>query len=81
MTEKFGKYKNLRGMHRLDFSDKNLEKIHPELLEKFDTIFALNVVEHIPNHEQALKNALKMLKKGAIFRGPPGPPPPLVKPD
>ena len=64
LEEKFGKYKNLRGMIRLDFSDKNLEKNHPELLEKFDTIFALNVVEHIPDHEQALKNAMKMLRKG-----------------
>lgn len=64
LEEKFGKYRNLRGMIRLDFSDKNLEKNHPELLDKFDTIFALNVVEHIPDHEQALKNAMKMLRKG-----------------
>lgn len=64
LQEKFGKYKNLREMHRLDFSDKNLETNHPELLEKFDTIFALNVVEHIPDHELAMKNAMKMLKKG-----------------
>ncbi len=64
LQEKFGKYKNLQGMHRLDFSDKNLEKNHPELLAKFDTIFALNVVEHIPDHKQALKNAYKMLRKG-----------------
>ncbi|MBK6283369.1 MAG: methyltransferase domain-containing protein [Draconibacterium sp.] len=48
----------------LDLSDKNLEKNHPELIESFDTIFALNVVEHIPDHEQAIKNALKMLRKG-----------------
>lgn len=64
LEEKFGRYKNLRKMYRLDFSDKNLEKNHPDLLEKFDTIFALNVVEHIPDHEQALKNAMKMLRKG-----------------
>lgn len=64
LKEKFGESKNLKGMYRLDFSDKNLEKNHPEMINRFDTIFALNVVEHIPDHEQALKNAMKMLKKG-----------------
>lgn len=64
LKEKFGESKNLKGMYRLDFSDKNLEKNHPEMIGRFDTIFALNVVEHIPDHEQALKNALKMLRKG-----------------
>ena len=64
LQEKFGGNKNLKGMFRLDFSDKNLEKNYPELLGKFDTIFALNVVEHIPDHEQAMQNAMKMLKPG-----------------
>ena len=64
LEEKFSKYKNLKGLYRLDFSNKNLEKNYPELLEKFDTIFALNVLEHIPDHVQAMKNAMKMLKPG-----------------
>lgn len=64
LKESFGNYPNLQAMYRLDFSDKKLEENHPELLEKFDTIFALNVVEHIPDHLQAMKNAMKMLKPG-----------------
>ena len=64
LQEKFGGYKNLKGIQLLDLSDKNLEKNYPEMIGVFDTIFALNVVEHIPDHEQAMKNALKMLKKG-----------------
>jgi SAM-dependent methyltransferase len=64
LKEKFGENKNLQGIQLLDLSDKNLEKNHPDLIEEFDTIFALNVVEHIPDHEQAMKNALKMLRKG-----------------
>lgn len=64
LREKFGDKKNLKGMYLLDFSDKNLEKNYPEMLGKFDTVFALNVVEHIPNHEQAMRNAMKMLKPG-----------------
>lgn len=64
LKEKFADKKNLKGIHLLDLSDKNLEKVHPEMIEAYDTIFALNVVEHIPDHEQAMKNALKMLRPG-----------------
>ena len=64
LKEKFGGKKNLKGIHLLDLSNKNLEKNHPDMIEAFDTIFALNVVEHIPDHEQAMKNALKMLRPG-----------------
>ena len=64
LKENFGKYPNLQAMYRLDFSDKKLEENHPGLIGKFDTIFALNVVEHIPDHVQAMKNAMKLLKPG-----------------
>lgn len=64
LQKKIGKRENLKGMYQLDFSDKDLEKNHPELIGQFDTVFALNVVEHIPDHEQALKNAHKLLRKG-----------------
>jgi SAM-dependent methyltransferase len=64
LQDKFGESQNLKGIQLLDLSDKNLEKNHPKMIEAFDTIFALNVVEHIPGHEQAMKNALKMLRKG-----------------
>lgn len=64
LQQKFGNHKNLKGIQLLDLSDKNLEKNYPEMIGAFDTIFALNVVEHIPDHEQAMKNALKMLKSG-----------------
>jgi|LSQX01.2.fsa_nt_gb 2-polyprenyl-3-methyl-5-hydroxy-6-metoxy-1,4-benzoquinol methylase len=64
LKQKFGEFPNLKSMHRLNFSDKNLEKNFPELLNRFDTIFALNVVEHIPDDVQAMENAMKMLKPG-----------------
>jgi SAM-dependent methyltransferase len=63
LIEEFGNNKNLNGVYHLDFSDKNIEKNHPDLLQKFDTIFALNVVEHIPEHDLALKNACKLLRE------------------
>jgi SAM-dependent methyltransferase len=64
LIEKFAGNQNLNGIHLLDLSDKNMEKNHPETIGAFDTIFALNVVEHILDHEQAMKNAMKMLRKG-----------------
>ena len=67
LEKHFDSYSNLMGMCRLDLSDFELERNHPELLERFDTIVALNVVEHIPDHGQAAVNALKMLKPGGKF--------------
>lgn len=64
LKDKFAGKDNFKGVRLLDLSDKELDKKHPELIEAYDTIFALNVVEHIPDHEQAMKNALKMLRPG-----------------
>jgi len=64
LKEKFAGKDNFIGVRLIDLSDKELEKKHPELIEAYDTIFALNVVEHILDHEQAMKNALKMLRTG-----------------
>lgn len=64
LKEKFGKHPNLQGIYHIDFSDKNLGRKYPDLLGKFDTVFALNVVEHIADHEQALRNACDLLRTG-----------------
>ena len=49
----------------------NLDLVHPDfddayklLLGKFDTVFALNVVEHIKNDVLAVGNCAKLLKPG-----------------
>ncbi len=60
----FGNHPNLCGIKKLDFADPDLEKNHPELIEKFDTVFALNVLEHVPDHMQSVKNSYKLLRKG-----------------
>lgn len=67
LKQKFGGFPNLKGMHQIDLSDKYLETKYPELIGEFDTVFALNVVEHIEDHEQALQNAFKLLKTGGQF--------------
>jgi 2-polyprenyl-3-methyl-5-hydroxy-6-metoxy-1,4-benzoquinol methylase len=67
LKQKFGGYTNLQDIIRMDLSDEYLEEHHPALLGKYDTVFALNVVEHIANQEQALLNAYKLLRKGGRF--------------
>ncbi len=64
LKKKFENKPNLRDIHRIDFSITNMEEKFPELVGTFDTVFALNVVEHIEDHRQALQNANLMLKPG-----------------
>ena len=47
----------------VDMVHDNFEKEYVDLLGQFDTVFALNVVEHIEDHHLAMRNAAKLLKK------------------
>jgi 2-polyprenyl-3-methyl-5-hydroxy-6-metoxy-1,4-benzoquinol methylase len=47
----------------IDIASENFEDEHPDLLSKFDTVFCLNVVEHIKNDRLAVSNMMKLLKK------------------
>lgn len=64
LEEKFKEYRNLKGLFTLDFAETELEKNYPQLIGQFDTVFALNVLEHVPDHEQSIKNCHKLLKPG-----------------
>jgi SAM-dependent methyltransferase len=64
LESKFGKYPNLKGLFCLDFAEKELLEKYPHLVGQFDTIFALNVLEHVPDHEQAIRNCRLLLKPG-----------------
>lgn len=64
LQEKFGGFQNLEGVYHLDFSDPQLKEKYPELLGQFDTVFALNVLEHVADENQAMQNAFQLLKKG-----------------
>ncbi|MDP3914930.1 MAG: class I SAM-dependent methyltransferase [Bacteroidota bacterium] len=64
LENKFSGYKNLKGLFTLDFAEKELELKYPHLIGQFDTVFALNVLEHVPDHEQSIKNCYLLLKPG-----------------
>jgi SAM-dependent methyltransferase len=64
LEAKFSNYTNLKGLFSLDFAEKELEQKYPHLIGQFDTVFALNVLEHVADHEQAIRNCDLLLKPG-----------------
>ena len=49
---------------KMDISAPDFNTRYADLIEKFDSIFALNVVEHIKDDALAIKNCRKLLKPG-----------------
>lgn len=64
LTRKFENQKTLGGVLDLDIVASDFDTKFSHLFEKFDTIFALNVVEHIEDDKLAIHNCRKLLKKG-----------------
>lgn len=64
LRERFSKHTNLGGVFSIDLNDQRFDEKFASLFNLFDTIIALNVVEHIGNDELAISNCEKLLKKG-----------------
>jgi SAM-dependent methyltransferase len=62
LEENLKKYSTLKEIVNLDLVDPLFETKYKNHLNKFDTVFALNVVEHIKDDKLALENAKKLLK-------------------
>jgi SAM-dependent methyltransferase len=68
LRNKFGHDPHLQGVYELDLSLKDFNSEYPELLEKFDRVIALNVIEHITDDLLAIRNAKALLKnKGKLI--------------
>lgn len=52
---------------KIDLVDPDFDTKYSTYLESFDTVFALNVVEHIKDDVQAIANCKKLLKKGGCL--------------
>lgn len=48
----------------IDIVDPEFDQKHSELFDKFDSLFALNIVEHVKDDLTAIANCKKLLKKG-----------------
>jgi len=55
---------NISGISQFDWAHPDFETAYPELLGRFDGMFALNVLEHIKNDALAVANSFKLLKPG-----------------
>lgn len=64
LKNKFSKSPSLAAVIKTDLADPDFENRHTALLGTFDTVFALNVVEHIENDDLAIANSKKLLKSG-----------------
>jgi 2-polyprenyl-3-methyl-5-hydroxy-6-metoxy-1,4-benzoquinol methylase len=64
LKNKFENRATCRGIISLDIGEANFEEKHKTLLTKFDTIIALNVIEHIEDDRKAFENCKKLLVPG-----------------
>jgi 2-polyprenyl-3-methyl-5-hydroxy-6-metoxy-1,4-benzoquinol methylase len=58
---------NLKGVVDIDLSASDFEDKYPEHTGKYDTVFALNVVEHIEDELQVFENFYSLLKKNGML--------------
>ncbi|MFG6686942.1 class I SAM-dependent methyltransferase [Mariniflexile sp. HNIBRBA6329] len=61
LERKFHTFENFSGTEMINLTDPDFEKNYAKHLQKYDTVFALNVVEHIHNDELAIQNCHKLL--------------------
>ncbi len=64
LRQKFACNAAVTGVFNLDLVHDSFDEVYKDHLERYDAIFALNVVEHIEDHVRAIANCRKMLKKG-----------------
>jgi 2-polyprenyl-3-methyl-5-hydroxy-6-metoxy-1,4-benzoquinol methylase len=63
LEKKFFRHPHLQGIVELDLSLPDFETRNAGILGKFDTVIAMNVVEHIADDVLAIRNAKSLLRK------------------
>lgn len=64
LKKKFSGVNNFRDVHQIDIVDPGFDTKHENLMGKFDSVIALNIVEHVDDDDYAIRNCLKLLKQG-----------------
>ncbi|MFM7015425.1 MAG: class I SAM-dependent methyltransferase [Bacteroidota bacterium] len=62
LNERF--FEQTTPIRHLDLVEESFEETNKDLLGSFQTVFALNVIEHIENEQLAIRNAAKLLASG-----------------
>ncbi len=63
LQEKFNARPNLLGVAEMNLIHPDFQKVYKEHLEQYETVFALNVIEHIEDDNLAIRNCKRLLKK------------------
>ncbi|NQU84597.1 MAG: class I SAM-dependent methyltransferase [Mariniphaga sp.] len=58
---------NFRNVYQIDIIDPDFDQKHKNLFGKFDSVFALNIIEHVDDDDLAIKNCYKLLKEGGCL--------------
>lgn len=61
LKERLGQYSYLQGIRKIDIMHPDFDNEYKDLLDTFDTVFAINIIEHIENDHLAIKNCRKLL--------------------
>lgn len=64
LQNKFKGHKNFKGTYQIDIIDPHFDEKYAALFNKFNVVFALNIIEHVSDDDLAIKNCLKFLKEG-----------------
>ena len=64
LNEKYSAFKNLESVIQLDLVDPVFPEKFRHLTHEFDTVFALNVIEHIRDDSLAIRNCHSLVKPG-----------------
>jgi 2-polyprenyl-3-methyl-5-hydroxy-6-metoxy-1,4-benzoquinol methylase len=64
LREKFAGRSTLLGIETMNLVDEDFDKKFAKYFNSFDSVFALNVVEHIFDDQLAVSNCYKLLKSG-----------------
>ncbi len=67
LQSRFSGNKNLENIYQFNLEDTSLLNHFPELAGKFDTVLALNVVEHIKNDSLAINNCIRLLNENGTL--------------
>jgi SAM-dependent methyltransferase len=75
LETKFAGHPHLQGIYEMDLALPDFKVKNSALLGKFDTVIALNVVEHIEHDTLAIRNARQLLRKNGrlVILVPAGP--------
>jgi len=67
LREKFAGFANVHGIFSLDLQQHGFQNVYKQNENFFDTIYLLNVLEHVEEDNQAVKNCKYLLRKGGTL--------------